>query len=124
MRNGRPSLASTPKRYSSIVSGAIVAADSTTNGPFALADSWWIVRAASSLPVPAAPAISTRALVGATRSSCWRSWFTTVDLPTIFCVSPARTFSSLTSRRSWEVSSARCATRISRSALKGFSMKS
>src|ERR1041384_3434983 len=41
----------------------------------------WIARAASSLPVPVAPVISTEASVGATRSITEKSFFITGDWP-------------------------------------------
>src|ERR1044072_1993111 len=41
----------------------------------------WIARAASSLPVPVAPVMSTEASVGATRSITERSFFITGDWP-------------------------------------------
>ncbi len=60
-----PSFGSTPKSSISIVSGAIVAALMTTKGPPARAEASWIERAASSLPTPGAPVISTREFAGA-----------------------------------------------------------
>ena len=68
--------------------------------------------------------IMTRLLVGATRSMVWRSWLIADDMPISSKVSPLRCLRSETSRFSFEVSSARSAIRISRSALNGFSMKS
>ena len=41
----------------------------------------WIARAASSLPVPVAPVMSTEASVGATRSITEKSFFITGDSP-------------------------------------------
>jgi hypothetical protein len=41
----------------------------------------WIARAASSLPVPVAPVMSTEASVGATRSITENSFFITGDWP-------------------------------------------
>src|SRR5215510_8470308 len=41
----------------------------------------WIARAASSLPVPVAPVMSTEASVGATRSITEKSFFITGDWP-------------------------------------------
>ena len=41
----------------------------------------WIARAASSLPVPVAPVMSTEASVGATRSITDKSFFITGDWP-------------------------------------------
>ena len=119
-----PVAAFDPNSSSSIVSGVIVAALMTTNGPLERVEAPCSVRAASSLPQPGSPVISTRALVGATRSIVWRSWFTTVVRPTIRSAWTERVLSSRTSRRSREASSARSATSTSRSALNGFSMKS
>ncbi len=65
-----------------------------------------------------------RLLVGATRSIAWRSWFITEERPTSCCATGVRCLRSRTSRFSRSVSSARSATRISRSELNGFSMKS
>ena len=83
-----------------------------------------MARATSSLPEPDGPMIMMRLLVGATRSIVWRSWFIAADMPIRSKVSPLRCLRSETSRFSFEVSSARSAIRISRSALNGFSMKS
>ena len=83
-----------------------------------------MVRAASSLPEPEGPTIRMRLLVGATRSTVWRSCAIATDLPISVAGSGASCFSCLTSRLSREVSSARSATSTSRSALNGFSMKS
>ena len=47
-----------------MVSGVIIAALMTTNGPLARVDEACSVRAESSLPEPGAPRIITRALVG------------------------------------------------------------
>ena len=91
-------------------------------GPLARADWLWMARAVSSLPAPAGPTIRMRLLVGEIFSMVWRSWFMDDDLPT--SVEGANCLSALTSRLSREVSSARCVTRTSRSALNGFSMKS
>ncbi len=102
----------------------IVAALITTKGPFARDEAAWMVRAESSLPEPGAPAIITRALVGATRSTVWRSWLAATEAPTMRLAWPDRALRSRTSRLRREASSARSATRISRSALNGFSMKS
>ena len=63
-----------------------------------------------------------RLLVGALFSTVARSWFIDDDFPT--SVEGESCLSALTSRLSREVSSARCATSTSRSALNGFSMKS
>ena len=123
-RRALPSPASTPKSSASIVSGVIVAALITTKGPLAREDAPWSWRAASSLPEPGDPEIITRAFVGATRSSVWRSWFIATERPTMRSAWTERARRSLTSRLRREASSARSATRISRSALKGFSMKS
>ena len=96
----------------------------TTKREPARLDPAWIMRAVSSLPVPGAPAISTRELAGPTLSMTWRSWLALVDLPTTRSAVSDRVLSSTFSRLSREVSSARSATSTSRSALKGFSMKS
>ncbi len=53
-----------------------------------------------------------------------RNWFMQGDRPVITLAAGAICFSSRTSRFSREVSSARVATRIRRSDLNGFSMKS
>ena len=55
-------------------SGAMVAALSVTKGPDARSDMACSVRAASSLPAPMGPVISTRLLDGAIFFSSWRSW--------------------------------------------------
>ena len=52
-----------------MVSGVIVAALITTNGPDARPDSAWMVRAVSSLPEPGAPANQDTGVRGATRST-------------------------------------------------------
>ncbi len=65
-----------------------------------------------------------RLLVGAIFSTAWRNWLSAGDLPTMPVCIGVKAFSSLTSRFSREVSSARSATSTSRSALNGFSMKS
>ena len=83
-----------------------------------------MARAASSLPEPEGPIIMTRLLVGAMRSIVWRNWLMADDMPIRSNVSPLRCLRSETSRLSFDVSIARSATRINRSALKGFSMKS
>ena len=98
------------------------AALSTTNGPSLRCELSCITRATSSLPEPALPRISTRLLVGATRSRAARSWFMAGDLPIISELTTERSRSSRTSRCSLEASSARSVTSSSRSALKGFSM--
>jgi hypothetical protein len=103
-------------------SGAIAAALITMKGPFVRAEWAWSARAVSSLPAPAGPMIRMRLLAGATFSTTWRNWFIDGDLPT--SVDGASCLSALTSRLRREVSSARCATSTSRSALNGFSMKS
>ena len=117
----RPSM---PNSSASMFSGVIVAALMTTKGALARADSACRVRAASSLPEPGAPVMRMRALVGATRSIVWRSWFTAGEWPTIRLACTERARRSLTSRLRREASSARSATSTSRSALNGFSMKS
>ena len=61
----------------------MAAALSTTNGPSARADLACITRAASSLPQPDGPVISTRLLVGATLSIAWRSWLMAAERPII-----------------------------------------
>ena len=63
-------------------SGIMAAALMTMNGPLTRAEWPWMARAASSLPAPAGPTISTRLLVGETFSTVWRSWFIDDDLPT------------------------------------------
>ena len=65
-----------------------------------------------------------RLLALAARSMVWRNWFMQGEWPVRTLAVGASCFNSLTSRFSREVSKARVATRISRSALKGFSMKS
>jgi hypothetical protein len=102
----------------------MVAALMTTKGPAARADASWMVRAASSLPLPGEPLMRMRELAGATRSMTWRNWLIAGDLPMIRLTAPARARSSVTSRFSREASSARSAISTSRSALNGFSMKS
>ena len=102
----------------------MVAALSVTNGPPARADIAWMARATSSLPEPVGPMIIMRLLVGATRWMFWRSWLIAEDMPIRSKLSPLLIFRSETSRLSLEVSSARSAIRIRRSALNGFSMKS
>ncbi len=54
----------------------------------------------------------------------WRNWFMQAERPVSTLAVGASCLSSFTSRFSREVSSARVATRISRSDLNGFSMKS
>ncbi len=105
-------------------SGVMVAALRVTKGPPLRAEWAWMARATSSLPEPDGPMIMTRLLVGATRSMVCLSWFMAADMPIRSKVSPLRSLRSETSRFSFEVSSARSAMRISRSALNGFSMKS
>jgi len=60
----------------------------------------------------------------AARSMVWRSWFMQAERPASVLDAGANCLSSRTSRFSRDVSSARVATRISRSALNGFSIKS
>jgi len=74
------------------------------------------VRAANSLPEPDGPTIRIRLLALAARSMVWRSWFMQADRPVKILAAGASCLSSFTSRLSREVSSARVATRISRSA--------
>ena len=105
-------------------SGVIVAALSDRNGPVLRAEAAWMARATISLPEPDGPMIMMRLLVGDTRSMVWRSWFMAADMPIRSKLSPERCLRSETSRFSFEVSSARSAIRIRRSALNGFSMKS
>ena len=81
-------------------------------------------RAASSLPEPAPPEMSTRELAGPSFSMMRLRFPTADDEPTMWSAAPPRALSSLTSRLRRDVSSARSATRIRRSALNGFSMKS
>ena len=54
----------------------------TTNGPSARFEPWWISRATVSLPAPEAPVISTRLPVGATRSIWVRTLAAAPDEPT------------------------------------------
>ena len=82
------------------------------------------MRAASSLPAPEGPTISTRLLVGATFSTVWRRWLIEGERPTSDDGAGAICLSTLTSRLRREFSSARSATSTRRSALNGFSMKS
>ena len=105
-------------------SGVMLAAFKVTNGPDLRDDRAWIALATSSLPDPEGPMTMMRLLVGATRSIVWRSWFIATEEPIRSKVSPVRFLRSTTSRRSFDVSSARSQTRIKRSALNGFSMKS
>ena len=116
--------ASTPNSSSSKRAGFSVAQFSTTKGPSLRRDRAWIMRAATSLPAPAGPVISTRDPVGATFSIAPRNWPSGEDPPTSSVSGPARSFSSLTSRFSRAASSARATISSSRSDLKGFSMKS
>ena len=102
----------------------MVAALSETNGPPLRGDAAWTARATISFPDPDGPMIMIRLLVGATRSMVWRNCVIADDMPISSYVSPLRDLSSETSRLSFEVSSARSATRMSLSALNGFSMKS
>ena len=106
-------------------SGVIVAALITTNGPLLRADAAWRERAASSLPVPGAPVISTRALVGATRS-IWLLKLVdhgrTADDPLRLPGFGAEFLDLAAEARGFQ--RALCATSTSRSALNGFSMKS
>ena len=106
-------------------SGVMAAALMTTNGPSRAADSAWMVRAASSLPAPEGPTIRMRLLVGATFSIGLAQLVDRRRMADQRRSAPAPScLSSLTSRLSREVSSARSATSTSRSALNGFSMKS
>ncbi|MGY4469818.1 hypothetical protein ACVWWK_005527 [Bradyrhizobium sp. LB9.1b] len=113
-----------PNSSCSIRSGVIAAALMTTKGPSARPEAVCSVRAVSSLPAPAGPTIRMRLLALAARSMVWRSWFMLGERPTSELALGASCFSSLTSRLSREFSSALVATRISRSVLNGFSMKS
>ena len=70
------------------------------------------------------PEIITRLFVGATFSTCWRSWLITVDRPISSASPPVRARSSRFSRFSFAASIARSMMRSRRSALNGFSMKS
>ena len=105
-------------------SGVIVAELTVMKGLLLRDDRAWMARAASSLPDPDGPRIMMRLLVGATRSMVWRSWLMADDMPIRSNVSPLRSLRSETSFFSFDVSSARSAIRIRRSALNGFSMKS
>ncbi len=119
--SGVPSM---PNSSSSKRPGASVAQLSATNGPSERRDRAWIIRAATSLPEPAAPEISTRDPVGATRS-IWPRTATIGGLSPCRLVSgPARSRSSAFSRASRAASSARRTTSSSRSDWNGFSMKS
>ena len=80
--------------------------------------------AASSLPEPAPPEMSTRELAGPSFSMIRLRFTTAADEPIILVIAPPRVFRSLTSRFRRDVSSARSAIRIKPSALNGFSMKS
>ncbi len=82
------------------------------------------MRAATSLPEPAGPVISTREPVGATRSTPERSADMAALSPVSPVSAPARRRSSAFSRDSRAASSARRTTSSSRSDLNGFSMKS
>ena len=113
-----------PNNSTSIRSGVIAAALMTTNGPSARLDALCSVRAASSLPEPEGPTIRMRLLALAARSMVWRNWFMQAERPVRTLAVGASCLSSFTSRLRREVSSARVATRISRSDLNGFSMKS
>ena len=83
MRGPEPMPSSVPNNSSSTRSGTMAAALSTTKGPSARADFMCMTRAASSLPQPDGPVISTRLLVGATFSIAWRSWLMAVERPII-----------------------------------------
>ena len=80
--------------------------------------------AASSLPEPAAPEMRMRELAGPSFSMIRLRLTSADDDPTIRLTEPPRARSSLTSRLRRDVSNARSAMRIRRSALNGFSMKS
>ena len=116
--------ASTPKSSSSKRAGLRIAQFSATNGPSARRERAWIMRAATSLPEPAGPAISTREPVGATRSIELRSEEMAGLSPVRSVSGPARRRSSAFSVARREASSARRTTSSRRSDLKGFSMKS
>ena len=62
-----------PNSSPSISELASAAQSTITNGPAARADASWIARAASSLPVPVSPRISTGASLCATRAICANS---------------------------------------------------
>ena len=82
-------------------------------------------RAATSLPEPAGPLISTLLPVLATRFNVARTWLTGAELPVNSSPAPLLScFSRVFSRRSRSVSVARSTSSISRSVSKGFSMKS
>ena len=80
------------------------------------------MRAVNSLPDPGGPDMRTRLLAGATFFSAWRNWRMVTELPIISVSTPALPRSSSFSRLRREASSARPTTRISRSALNGFSI--
>ena len=124
LRPCAPFEAGAPNSSCSMRSGVIAAALMTTNGPLARAERVWMLRAVNSLPAPAAPTMRMRLLVGATLSIVCRSWPMAAELPISAVGCGAIALSSFTSRLSRNVSSARLATRTSRSALNGFSMKS
>src|SRR6516165_1817091 len=81
---------SLPKSSTSRRSARMAAQLMTTKGPLARLDSRCRSRAATSLPQPAGPTISTRLPVGATRSICWREWLTAGDWPNSSYSSPAQ----------------------------------
>ena len=82
------------------------------------------MRAATSLPAPAGPVMSTRLLAGATRSMPWITSRSADESPIRSTSLPARSRSSSFSRLSRAASIARSISSKSRSDLNGFSMKS
>jgi hypothetical protein len=102
----------------------IAGAFTTTKGALARVEFAWIIRAVSSLPEPAGPEMRMRELAGPTRSISRRRLAIADEAPTSCISPPAFERSSAISRRSRDASSARSTTRISRSALNGFSIKS
>ncbi len=116
--------ASTPNSSSSKRPGASVAQFSATNGPSDRRERACTMRAATSLPEPAGPWISTREPVGATRSTPARSAAMALLSPVSVVSAPTRSRNSAFSRASLAASSARRAWISSRSDWNGFSRKS
>ena len=100
------------------------AAETMTNGASARGLQPWSRRAATSLPTPAGPMMSTRLPVAATRFSVARTALIAVELPVRSTSRPAEARSDATSRLSRSVSVARATMSSNRSASNGFSMKS
>jgi hypothetical protein len=89
-----------------------------TKGPSARRERACSIRAATSLPTPAGPLISTRELVGAILSMAARSCVMAGEEPISSVSLPARSLRSLISRLSFAASSARATISSSRSLLK------